>query len=230
MKCSSGISLASTALFLVSLSMQAQQPQAAQSAPRGGPLSSAPAGRQALLDSPLHQRAVAAGGKLEVARNANPSDLAQDLPSLVSRSDEVVLVHLLTSYGGLSADGSNVQSHYDVLVIQSWKGTHLAGDVLAVFVPAGGLLFPDGARAETRVNSFLPLRSGGRYLMFLHGSSSNAATAPSLWLVGDGVQGAFLLHEQKVHPAYAQGALWKAFGGHDVAAFLAELDVAAARQ
>jgi hypothetical protein len=217
--------------MLVSLSTQAQQSQAAQSAPRGGPLSSASASRQALLDSSLHQHAIAAGGKLVVARDANPSDLAQDLTSLVTRSDDVVLVHLLTSYGGLSADGSNVQSHYDVQVLQSWKGSHVAGDVLTVSVPAGGLLFPDGARAETRVNSFLPLRSGGRYLMFLHASSSNATPAtPGLWLVGGGVQGAFLLHEQKVHPAYAQGALWKAYGGHDIAAFLAELDSAAVRQ
>jgi hypothetical protein len=230
MKYSLASSLASTAVVLVSLSMQAQQPQAAQSAPRGGPLSSAPAGRQALLECSLHQRAVAAGGKLVVVRDANPSDLAQDLPSLVTRSDEVVLVHLLTSYGGLSADGNNVQSHYDVQVIQSWKGSHVAGDVLTVSVPAGGLLFPDGVRAEIRVNSFLPLRSGGRYLLFLHASSTDAtAAAPGVWLVGDGVQGVFLLHEQKVHPAFAQGALWKAYGGHDVAAFLADLDAATAR-
>jgi hypothetical protein len=182
------------------------------------------------LDSALHQHAVAAGGKLVVARDANPSDLAQDLPSLVTRSDEVVLVHLLTSYGGISPDGNNVQSHYDVQVLQSWKGPHVAGDVLTVSVPAGGLLFPDGAQAETRVNSFLPLRSGGRYLLFLHASSSNATAAPGLWLVGDGVQGAFLLHEEKVHPAYARGALWKSYGDHNLAAFLAELDAAAARQ
>jgi hypothetical protein len=49
-------------------------------------------------------------------------------------------------------------------------------------------------------------------------------SGPGFWLVGDGVQGAFLLDEEKVRPAYMQGALWREYSGSGVSGFLANLD------
>ena len=43
-------------------------------------------------------------------------------------------------------------------------------------------------------------------------------------LVGSGVQGAFLLDNEKVMPVYGLGALSKAYSKYDVSAFLAELN------
>jgi len=202
----------------------AQQLETAQNNPtRGGP--TAMAGRQRLLQTTLHQRVVAAGGKLDEVRDAQVDDLAGDLPSLMTRSNEILLVHLLTTYGGVSPSGNSVLTHYEAQILQSWKGAHRAGDVVTVWVPAGGLVFPDGTQASRRVRGLSGLRSGGRYVLFLRSSSksNNSQNIPGFWLVGDGVQGAFLLDEEKVRAAYTQGALWEAYNQSDVSGFLDKL-------
>jgi hypothetical protein len=182
------------------------------------------AARQKLLDSALHQRVVAAGGKLEEVRDAKVAELAGDLPSLMERSHDVLLVDILTAYGGLAPSGNSVLTHYDAQVLQSWKGAHRAGDVVTVWVPAGGFAFPDGTQAGRRVRSFSGIRSGGRYVVFLHSSSHSVnQNVPGPWLVGDGVQGAFLFEEEKVHPVYTQGALWQTYNGRTVSGFLENL-------
>jgi hypothetical protein len=182
------------------------------------------AGQQGQLGSALHQRAMASGGKLSEAKDADSADLAGDLPSLAARSDEVLLVHSLTAYGGVSTSGDGVQTQYDVQILRSWKGTHKAGDVVRVSVSAGGLLFPDGVQAGMRVNGFSRLRDGGRYILFLHSSTAGGQSSPTFTLVGSGVQGAFLLDNEKVMPVYGLGALSKAYSKYDVSAFLAELN------
>jgi hypothetical protein len=164
------------------------------------------------------------GGKLIEARDADSADLAGDLPSLAMRSDEVLLVHSLITYGGVSATGDSVQTQYDVQVLRSWKGTHKAGDVVRVSVLAGGLLFPDGTQAAMRVNGFSRLRDGGRYVLFLHSAPEEGQSTPNFLLVGGGVQGAFLLNDEKVLPVYQKGDLAKAYDKQDVPKFLAELD------
>jgi hypothetical protein len=218
------IRLVSILIAIVSFSLNAQQSGVASSGPRGGPLATATAGEQNLLSTPLHERAAAAGGKLRETRDTNIADLASDLPSLITRSDEVLLVHLLTSYGGLSAAGDKVQSHYDVQVLRSWKGPHSAGDVVTFFVPAGGFVFHDGTKAERSVRGFAPMLNGGRYVLFLRSSTAAGQSAPSLWLAGDGVQGALLLAEEKVRPVYEKGSLWQNYHGRAVSALLTELD------
>jgi hypothetical protein len=217
------IRLVSIFIAIAGLS-EAQQSGVAPNGPRGGPLATATVASQNFLDTPLHQRAVAAGGKLTETHEANVADLAADLPSLTARSDEVLLVHLLTSHGGVSAAGDRVQSHYDVQVLRSWKGPHIAGDVITFFVPAGGFLFHDGIQAERSVRSFSALFDGGRYVLFLRSSAVAGQSDPSLWLVGDGVQGAFLLTEEKVRPVYQQGPLWQNYNQRAVSALLTELD------
>lgn len=95
---------------------------------------------------------------------------------------------------------------------------------MRVSVLAGGLLFPDGAQATMRVNGFSRLRDGGRYILFLHSSPEEGQKTPNFSLVGGGVQGAFLLSDEKVLPVYQKGALAKAYDKRDVPTFLAELD------
>jgi hypothetical protein len=96
--------------------------------------------------------------------------------------------------------------------------------MVRVSVPAGGFLFRDGLRAEKRVNGFSVLRDGGRYVLFLHSSQEGVQGVPGFSLVGGGVQGAFMLRDEKVMPVYQQGVLAKAYSRRDVSAFLAEVD------
>jgi hypothetical protein len=201
----------------------AQKPGTAQRVSAQGVIAAA---QQSELNSVLHQRAVAAGGKLEEVRDADAAKFAADLPSLVSRSKEILLVHDVTNCGGLSAAGDKVLAHIDVEVLKSWKGPHKAGDLVTFWVPAGGLVFRDRTQAGRRVKSFSGFRDGGRYVLFLYStiSSENGQSSPSLWLVGDGVQGAFLVDEEKVYPVYEQGAVWKTYNQQAVPEFLAELD------
>jgi Big-like domain-containing protein len=137
---------------------------------------------------------------------------------------QVVLVHILTSYGGASASGDRAQSHYDAQVMRSWKGGHAAGDVITFFVPVGGLRFSDGTQAERTVRGFSSFVRGGRYVLFLLSAAEEGQNTPSFWLVGDGVQGVFLLSEEKVEPLYQQGPLWKTHNHQAVSVFLSELD------
>jgi hypothetical protein len=220
--------LASIAIALAVVPAKAQQAASASPAPpRLTP--ALEAARQGQLDTALHQRVSAAGGKLVETQDAKTSNLSKDLPSLISRSDEVVLAHVLTSYGGVSLSGDRVQSHYDVQVLRTWKGPHAAGDVIRFFVPAGGLPFSDGSQAERRVHGFASLRNGGRYVLFLRSTAGDGQSAPGLWLAGDGVQGAFLLSEERVQPAYRQGPLWRTYNQQAVPEFLTELDADLAR-
>jgi hypothetical protein len=209
------------ALVVTPLNSQVQTPghrSAIQSNPKEG--------RQKQLGSILHQRSQAAGGKLQEVLDADSADLAEDLPSLVTRSDEVLLVHIVITYGGVSTSGDSVQTQYDVQVLRSFKGVHTAGDTVRISVPLGGLLFSDGIQASKTVNSFLGLKNGGRYVLFLCSKcspSEDGQSIPTFGLVGGGVQGAFMLDNEKVIPVYGLGALSKAYDKHEVSAFLAEL-------
>lgn len=209
-------------LAAVALSMGAQQPTGPGTGARERPFTMR--GTVDPLNSALHERVAAAGGHLAEVSDADPEDLAEDLPSLMTRSDEVLLVHTVTCFGGVSSAGDSVHSYYDVQVLRSWKGPHKTGDMVRVSVPAGGFLFRDGLRAEKRVNGFSVLRDGGRYVLFLHSSQEGVQGVPGFSLVGGGVQGAFMLRDEKVMPVYQQGVLAKAYSRRDVSAFLAEVD------
>jgi hypothetical protein len=219
MKWHMAVAIVTVGIFVTAFGATAQQSWTSQDSP-----TARAEAKQNLLDSPLYQRAAAAGGKLIETRDADPSDLSEDLPSIFARSDEVLIVHLFTRYSGLSDSGDSVLAHYDVQVLRSWKGQHAVGEIVTMWVPVGGLLLPNGVQAVTSVSGFSGLQLGGRYLLFLHSSSSNAQTKPQLWLVGDGVQGAFMLQEEIVRPAYERGALWKAYNRRTVPALLEELD------
>ena len=217
------------ATVCASVAAKAQQTGTVPTAP-GTRSAAVIASRQSRLDSPLHQAALSAGGKLVQERNANFSALSQNLPSLMERSEEVVLAHVLTSSGGISTAGDSVQSHYDVQILRSWKGQRLAGDVVTVYVPAGGLPFADRTSVETRVRGFSALVNGGRYVLFLQAFSAGDPGTASFQLVGDGVQGAFRLSEEKVQPLYQQGPLWRAYSHQTVSAFLAQLNASGERR
>jgi hypothetical protein len=215
--------LIGVAIAAASVSAGAQQPETAATMPLNVK-PSVESARQSQMNTVLHEKTVAAGGQLRETRDAKLADLSQDLPALINRSDEIVLAHVLTSYGGVAASGDRAQSHYDVQILQSWKGSHASGDVITLFVPAGGLRFADGTLAQRNVRELEPLRNGGRYVLFLRSTTTDGQSAPSLWLTGDGVQGAFLLAEEKVQPVYKKGPLFQTYNRQGVSAFIAELN------
>jgi hypothetical protein len=67
----------------------------------------------------IHQRGVAAGGKITEVYDPAPSDLAADLTSLPMRSDVVLLVHTMIPYGGVTASGDRVLTQYAVQILRS---------------------------------------------------------------------------------------------------------------
>jgi len=184
----------------------------------------------------LHQKAMAAGGRLVEYYHPNASSLAGDLPALAQLSDQILLVHVLKIYIRLNVPGNIVCIEYEMQVLRSWKGASAPGDLVRVRIPAGSYSFPDGVQVLKVAKGLAPPRDGERHVVFLH-KSSLIGENPSFELAGGGVQGAFLLADaksppadgeerlaEKVYPAYGMGWLAKNYSGLEVLALFRELD------
>jgi hypothetical protein len=178
---------------------------------------------QQSMQSGLHQRAAQAGGKLREVREPNEQDLAADLPTMMGKSKEIVLGHVLRTRAVLAADGESVVTEYDVIVLRSWRGRRAEGSLLQIAVPAGIYRFRDGVQAESGVTGFSGLLDGGRYLFFLGAGGVQANPGDASELVGDGVQGALLLDDGRVRPALVRNGFWGQQQPKDVEAVLAQL-------
>ena len=179
---------------------------------------------QQSMQSGLHQRALEAGGKLREIREPNEQDLAADLPTMIGKSKEIVLGHILRTRAILAADGESVVTEYDVIVLRSWRGHRAEGSLLQIAVPVGSYRFRDGVQAESGVTGFSELMDGGRYMFFLGAGGVQANPGDSAAkLVGDGVQGALLLDDGKVRPVLVHDGFWGQQQPMDVTALLAQL-------
>ncbi|MGO9270285.1 MAG: hypothetical protein ACLQOO_08550 [Terriglobia bacterium] len=185
---------------------------------------------RAMQTSPLRQRAIAAGGELRDVHKANPANLAGDLPSLMQKSDEVLIVHILGNSCQVSPSGEDPITVYEGEVLRKYKG-YTVGDRIAFSVPVGGVEFDPKTRASTAVEGFRPMLNGERYLLFLHfARGDERKLAAGLRLTGDGVQGAFKLEEEKVYAAYHEDSLWRKYRGVGVPQFLNDVESLAAAQ
>jgi hypothetical protein len=170
--------------------------------------------RKKLEESPLHRRAIAAGGNLHEVREVAPEKLYPDLASLAKASDGVFLVHIIRNSCTVSPSGNDVITLYKALVLHDWKGMHLGrgiphsyGTTLDFSVPGGLVGFDDKTRASLSIRGFKPLQDGGRYVVFLRfARGEERQVTPALRLAGESVQGAFGLENEEVHPVLALGA------------------------
>jgi hypothetical protein len=158
--------------------------------------------------SPLCQQVRAAGHSEDDVRDVDPSTLEKDLPSLMQKSDEVVLGGAFTaSLKTLSPSGTDVVQYFDVRVLRSWKGSHQVGDLLTFGVPWGGVScrLPGkggsglGFFTLTGGSDWLGIASGGPFILFLrYSQGKEAQTISGLRLTGgDGLQGFFEVNRLK---------------------------------
>lgn len=177
------------------------------------------------LASALHMRALNAGGKLKEVREQNTQDLAANLPSLMAKSEQIVLGHVLRRQAIVTQNGDSVSTEYDVLVLLSLKGNQNLGSIIRIVVPAGSYRFTDGVQAESQVKGFSGLLDGGRYAFFLHAVEKGSNLPPNAFrLAGDGVQGALLLDDRTVRPALNSGNIWNQIQPQTVQELLAQLE------
>ena len=160
--------------------------------------------------TPLCQEVRAAGHQMDHLIAVAPSTLEPDLPSLMRKSDEVVLAGAFTeSIEALSPSGKDVVQYFDVRVLRSWKGSHKVGDVLTFGVPWGGVHCGSESPKErgsslvfftlTGGPDWLGIASGGPFILFLrYSQGEEAATISGLRLAGgNGLQGVFEVDRPK---------------------------------
>lgn len=173
-------------------------------------------------ESPLHQRAIDSGGTLHQICAVTPANLLNDLASMMRDSDDVVLVSIFRNSCQVSPSGEDPVTFYDAVVLDQWKGT--TGDLATLSVPMGMVAFDRDTRAATSIPGFRPLQNGGRYVLFLRfARGDEKQLTPALRLVGDGVQGAFELSDEKVYPAYRLDSVAPKYEGFFLSQFLDEV-------
>ncbi|MFZ0478956.1 MAG: hypothetical protein WAL71_07380 [Terriglobales bacterium] len=163
--------------------------------------------------SPLCQQAKAARlpapqyyGRL---REVNPATLEKDLPTLMQKSDEVVLAG--RPNGGamaVSPSGEDAIWYRDVRVLHTWKGSHKVGDILTFAFPTGTVRCGPGehdiARTLTGRGDKLfagsYMQEGPSVLFLRHGDTGLIG---GLRLTGgDGTQGMFVVKPSKPTDAF----------------------------
>ena len=73
-------------------------------------------------------------------RDVNPTTLEKDLPALMQKSDEVVLVGRVNGETmAISPSGEDAIMYLDGKVLRTWKGSHRVGDLITVGFPDGSV-------------------------------------------------------------------------------------------
>jgi hypothetical protein len=86
----------------------------------------------------------------------DPKTLAQDLNTLMERSDEVILAGFLDAASVISPNGKSTVTYEEVRVIRSWKGSHHGGDTLTFGVPYGEVSCEPTGRFDGSIFSVMP--------------------------------------------------------------------------
>jgi len=160
--------------------------------------------------SPLCQRVRAEDRSAIHQREINPATLETDLPSLMQKSDEVVLASNRTDQlEALSPSGSDAVEYLDVKVLRSFKGSHKVGDLLTFAIPHGAISCGSEPGNDRPSMAVLTLTGGfhwkqrsisGPSVLFLRQSRGDEKQlTPGLRLTaGDGMQGLFIVHANQV--------------------------------
>jgi hypothetical protein len=193
---------------------------AATAAPLWGQHSAAIANyEQRLKSSALYQQTVNAGGQLNQTMTVDTTQLYTDMGAMMAKSDEVLLVHILSNSSQLSPSGQAPITVYRAQILQRLKGR--SNGTVTFSVPFGMVAFDSKTHAYTRIPKFHPFRNGGRYMVCLHFSQgSERQLTPGYRLTGSGVQGGFRLKEEIVYPLYSGDQLTTEYKGMAVPQFL----------
>ncbi|MGB8132507.1 MAG: hypothetical protein WCG81_22155, partial [Candidatus Angelobacter sp.] len=175
--------------------------------------------QQRLKNSALYQQTINAGGQLNQTMTVDATKLFTDMAPMMAKSDEVLLLHILSNSSQLSPSGQAPITVYKAEILQTLKGRTYG--TVTFSVPFGMVAFDSKTHAYTRIPNFHPFRNGGRYMVCLHFSQgTERQLTPGYRLTGYGVQGGFRLKAEKVYPLYSGDQLTPEYKGMAVPQFL----------
>ena len=96
--------------------------------------------------------------------------LALDLPTMVTRADNVAVVDVVSVKAGWDADHEQILSTIDLVVVDSWKGSAASGTHLTIVQPGGTV--GDLTQTVHGMTRFVP---GERAVVFLTGRPEHAS-------------------------------------------------------
>lgn len=146
-------------------------------------------------------------------REVNPATLEKDLPALMQKSDEVVLVGaILRVVSALSPSDADAVTYQDVRVLRTWKGSHKVGDRLTFAFPNASIRCgpnPEdvsgtvtGPGPENRWLLTWTYGFDGPYILFLR--QDNTQLVEGLRLSGgDGMQGLFVVNHSDIRDEHS---------------------------
>ena len=96
--------------------------------------------------------------------------LALDLPTLVTRSDQISVVDVVSTKAAWNAEHDRIVTTIDVTVVDCWKGPAAPGSHVQI-VQAGGTV----GELTMRVEGMPHFQQGERALLFLRGKAEHAS-------------------------------------------------------
>ena len=143
---------------------------------------------------------------------ANAKTFVPDLHTLTEKSDEVILVGVISYDSVPSPSGQSVATYDQARVIHSWKGPHHAGDVLVFGTPYGILdcaptPSPTPSTPKTRIYLGGLSPAGGPYLYVLflrQAKGDETQLVQGLFpAAGQGTQGMFMIPVPELRKDYS---------------------------
>ena len=96
--------------------------------------------------------------------------LALDLPTLVTRADQISVVDVVSSKAAWNAEHDRIVTTVDVTVVDCWKGTAAPGSHLQIVQPGGTV-----GELTMRIDGLPHFDPGERALLFLRGKAERAS-------------------------------------------------------
>jgi hypothetical protein len=96
--------------------------------------------------------------------------LALDLPTLVTRADQISVVDVVSTKAAWNAEHDRIVTTIDVTVVDCWKGTAAPGSHVQI-VQAGGTV----GELTMRIDGLPHFQPGERALLFLRGKAEHAS-------------------------------------------------------
>jgi len=96
--------------------------------------------------------------------------LALDLPTLVTRADQISVVDVVSSKAAWNAEHDRIVTTVDVTVVDCWKGTAAPGSHLQIVQPGGTV-----GELTMRIDGLPHFDPGERALLFLRGKAERTS-------------------------------------------------------